>query len=541
METTLVIASSDEEPQSSASATPSPEPTSKKPTLVIEIKPPPKYTPGCGPALQPLRLLPPASPSAYIVERILLPSPGLAADGKPLPKRMTYIVGWHDLPAASLLVPAMEILDYVSPRTLEEWEETLEGELDQERIKLAEEKKIGSEGLKQKHKARPPTHTAIEPAAAIEPETEAEDVVRPKMGAISLSTPQKRKLADFEGLSDNENSPSNQLAREMFGEDGREDSWDVPSAGLGNEGMRLEFVSATVDSDGAQKPKRPNINTPVPLPSYINGILGYATSSIEPKPAPTPMLKADDASQHPGHTDLVASVEGTTSSSAVFPNAVTGSLSFPNMSNTRESTRDNAARTPTTIQATSPANKSTRPKSAKKRREESPLIEKIREDGEPTWEVERLEDVALYDVEGQGLMRYFLVRWAGDWPPDQQTSWEPEGNIPRSLVRNYFKMDKKRRAKLASQNRRQREPPERVGWGNGNATSTGSVNEMCQTEDQGVGDLLVDEPHAIGEEGSLFVEDDLDDEAFVCEEESETRRDLREKASAALPPAFGVY
>ncbi|KID97071.1 Chromo domain protein, partial [Metarhizium majus ARSEF 297] len=538
METTLVTGSSDEEPQSSASTTPSPEPTSTKPTFVIEIKAPPKYTPGCGPALQPLRLLPPASSSAYIVERILLPSPGLAADGKPLPKRMTYIVGWHDLPAASLLVPAMDILDYVSPRTLEEWEETLEEELDQERVKLAEEKKIGFEGLKQKHKARPPTHTAIEPAAAIEPETEADDVVRPKMGAISLSTPQKRKLADFEGLSDNDNSPSNQLAREMFGEDGREDSWDVPSAGLGNGDMRLEFVSDTVDSDGAQKPKRPYINTPVPLPSYINRILGHATSSIEPKPAPTPTFKADDASQHPGHTDLVASIEGTTSSSSAGFNAVAGGSSFPNMSNTRESTRDNAAWTPAAGQANSSAKKSTRPKSAKKRHKQSPPIEKIAEDGEPTWEVERLEDVAVYDVEGQGLVRYFFVRWAGDWPPDQQTSWEPEGNIPRNLIRNYFKMDKKRRAKLAAQNQRQRGPPERVGWGNSNASSTGSVSEMYQTKDQGDDDLL-GAPHTINEKGSLFVGDDLDYDALY-ENESETRG-LREKASAALPPVFGVY
>ncbi|KHN98946.1 Chromo domain-like protein [Metarhizium album ARSEF 1941] len=504
MASALVLSSSDEESQSSESATASPEPTSK-PTLVIEIRPRPKYTPGCGPSLQPLRLLPPASSSAYIIERILLPSPGLAVDGKPLPKRMTYIVGWHDLPAASLLVPAMDILDYVSPRALEDWEETLEDELDQERIKLAEERKIGLGGLKQKHKARPPAHTDIEPAAAIESETERGNVVRPKMGAMSLSTPQKRKLADFEGLSDNENSPTNQLAREIFGDDSCEDSWDAPLARAGNGDMQIEFMNDTVDSDAAQRPKREIINTPVPLPSYINRMPGYETTFIEPNPATTPIFKAGDASRAPDHADLVACVEGTASSSAAGLDGLTGSLSLPKSSYTRESNGDHAACAPAAGLADSSTQQSTRPKSAKKRRKESPIATNQSEkDGEPTWEVERLEDMAFYNVEGQGLVRYFLVRWSGDWPPNQQTSWEPDHHLPRKLIRTFTKLDKKSRARL----RREREPPESVAWGDGIATYS-SVNDMAQAEDRGNDLLLVDTPQGVGEKDGLFIEDDL--------------------------------
>ncbi|KAJ3479200.1 hypothetical protein NLG97_g8384 [Lecanicillium saksenae] len=43
----------------------------------------------------------------------------------------------------------------------------------------------------------------------------------------------------------------------------------------------------------------------------------------------------------------------------------------------------------------------------------------------------------LYDVKGQGLVRYFKVRWEGDWPPEQNPTWEPEENIPDDLVREF--------------------------------------------------------------------------------------------------------
>ncbi|KAM4054431.1 hypothetical protein HRG_005287 [Hirsutella rhossiliensis] len=102
-----------------------------------------RYVPGSGPPLQRISILPPEDSTAYIVERILLPSLGHAADGKPLPKRMTYIIGWRDLPAARHLVPAMKILNYVSPRALEEWESNREVELAEDRRKQADEKDVG--------------------------------------------------------------------------------------------------------------------------------------------------------------------------------------------------------------------------------------------------------------------------------------------------------------------------------------------------------------------------------------------------------------
>jgi hypothetical protein len=137
------------------------------------------------------------------------------------------------------------------------------------------------------------------------------------------------------------------------------------------------------------------------------------------------------------------------------------------------------------------------------------------DDSEPAWEVERLENIALYDVEGRGLVRYFLVRWAGEWPPDQQTSWEPEDHIPRPLVQRYFKMDRKRRAKLAGQP--QNQPPEQTELAGKNVTYS-SMNEIFDVDVQ-QNDIFGNTSQG-GDEPSLFVEDDLDNEFLLVEDEA---------------------
>ena len=65
-----------------------------------------------------------------------------------------------------------------------------------------------------------------------------------------------------------------------------------------------------------------------------------------------------------------------------------------------------------------------------------------KEDPEPRWAVKRLEEVSTHVVDGKPV-RYFLVRWEGDWPPDQNPTWEPEGNINRDLVRTFMRKRKK--------------------------------------------------------------------------------------------------
>ncbi|EQK98850.1 Chromo domain protein [Ophiocordyceps sinensis CO18] len=378
-------------------------PRKNKPTSRIEIalrSKPRDYVPGSGPPLQRVCLLPPQDSTAYIVERILLPSPGPAADGKPLPKRMTYVIGWRDLPAARDLVPAMKILDYVSPRALEEWEFNMETELDEDRKMLAHEMHTGGD-----KKGRPPAHTGIESAAVAE--LDSGTPTRMKMGAMSLSTPRKTRPEDFDGLSDDDSgSPSMQIAREArwYLSDEVDLVDDSKQSGLEPEwGSRgLGAIGGNGTSQEAHDLASAPTSRPAPRPFGLSGTQTEGFTPFNGVSRQQPTSKATKRSLEPTHT---------THSSKKTP-----------------------------IKRPKPRKKSDM--SAKWTPAARPVLDN---DGEPAWVVKRLEDMAVYDVEGRGLVRYFQVRWEGDWPPDQNPTWEPEENIPSNIVRNFLKRGKKRK------------------------------------------------------------------------------------------------
>ncbi|KAI2638241.1 hypothetical protein GGS21DRAFT_510311 [Xylaria nigripes] len=86
------------------------------------------------------------------------------------------------------------------------------------------------------------------------------------------------------------------------------------------------------------------------------------------------------------------------------------------------------------LQIEAPSNGATPPEksgSTRKRKRPQP-------DQEPEWEIKRLEDDRIIETGGQ-LVRFFKVRWKGNWPPDQNPSWEPEANIEQEVVRKYLK------------------------------------------------------------------------------------------------------
>lgn len=53
---------------------------------------------------------------------------------------------------------------------------------------------------------------------------------------------------------------------------------------------------------------------------------------------------------------------------------------------------------------------------------------------EQEYVVKRLEDDSIVDG-----IHYFKVRWEGDWPADQNPTWEPRENISADLVKGYLK------------------------------------------------------------------------------------------------------
>ncbi|KAG6091559.1 hypothetical protein E4U30_006712 [Claviceps sp. LM220 group G6] len=525
-------------------------------SFVVAIRSQPRYIPGIGPALQPPRLLPLAASTGYIIERILLPSPGLAADGRPLSKRMTYIVGWPDLPAASLRVPAMDILDYVSQRTLEEWEERLEDEMDEHRQHLGEKAgRWGEHKVSPGMRRRPPAHTAIEQPAAIEIEIESESESESETGSgveshakshgMSLSTPRKRRRADFHVSSDEEsNSPTKQLNRELHGNsDGGEDM--MPDNVVNHRQGKTMEVAVDLDLKrgddvdmATNKPLR--IVTPVPLPPFItckssstttnnnnnnttresnanihniNGSIHTRAASNSKRtavdsgtaslPKPPPKKEKKQKVMHSKEGGTLSQKNAPLLANVAIDNAIQqlptrgssrGRRKQPTSTNqppaasahthrrseltgTRKKTQRTVAPPPPLPQMPSPSIKSS-----------------SHEAEDSAWEVERLEDMTLYHVQNHGPIRYFLVRWVGEWPPEQNPSWEPEHNLHPDLVRNYMKLAKKKRAKLAAQH--QRPPPDPSKWAAGRhrgsvrRVSFGEAREIKTEEDEGASDVL---------------------------------------------------
>lgn len=410
--------------------------TTTRHRITVDIPQRPRYVPGKGPPLHPVSLVPPADSTAYVVDRILLPPAALAPGGNhPRPRRMTYLLGWTDLPAARLLVPALRVLDYVSPRALEAYEEGLEEELEADMARLEEEKKVeeslelqqqqeqqqqdlqedavgdGALSKKKKRKkkrGRPPKHTQIEAAAVADLEAGDDKASWLTGGAMALSTPRKdRTRRDFEGLSeddegeeDDEGSPSRQLAREEAQGLSREGSsehrrqdGDVGTGWGGGGGL---YGESGPGGDNAQL-------------SSLWGLSGGDSLSLfaagEPLPPPTKSNKRKTPPQSSG---------------------ADGTAAFPPTSKPKKSA-----------------------KSAKPKPQPEPEPETAAaDDGEEVWVVKRILDCDVYEAEGRGRVRYFRVLWEGDWPPEQNPSWEPEENLPRQLVRNYFKTSKARRLRM---------------------------------------------------------------------------------------------
>ncbi|KAG5967042.1 hypothetical protein E4U57_001371 [Claviceps arundinis] len=520
-------------------------------SVVVAIRSRPRYIPGTGPALQPPRLLPLAASTGYIIERILLPSPGLAADGRPLSKRMTYIVGWRDLPAASLRVPAMDILDYVSQRTLEEWEERLEDEMDEHRQHLGQ--KVGRWG---KHKVspgmrrRPPAHTEIEQPAAIEIESESESESESETGSdveshakshgMSLSTPRKRRRADFHVSSDEDsNSPTKQLNRELHGNsDGGEDMIPDNVVDL-RQGKTVEVV---VDLDlkrgddvdmATNKPLR--IVTPVPLPPFItckfsstttnnntnnnttretNVNIDHTRAASDSKrtvvdsgtaslPKPSPKKEKKQKVMHSKEDGTLSQKNASLPANVAIDNAIQrlptrgssrGRRKQPTSMNQPPAASAHTHRHSELTGTRKKTQRTTTPPPPSPQMSSPSINSSSHEADDLAWEVERLEDMALYHVQNHGLIRHFLVRWVGEWPPEQNPSWEPEHNLHPDLVRNYMKMAKKKRAKLAAQH--QRPPPDPSKWAPGRhpdpvrRVSFGEAREIKTEEDEGASDVL---------------------------------------------------
>ncbi|KAK1716803.1 uncharacterized protein BDZ83DRAFT_755881 [Colletotrichum acutatum] len=192
---------------------PEPEPEPRKLAVVLEDLPTyRRYKRGSGPPLRPITLAPPRDSTAYIRDEFFVP-PALSDDGK---KRLQYVVGWMDLPAARVVVDAERICDYVSPMAYEEWCAARAEERDEEERRLEEAENVrtveeavarergaaipGEKGGKGAKRGRKRKHVAAEELRTPPPATTADGKKkkrgRPRKNVPSLSTPSKSALVD---------------------------------------------------------------------------------------------------------------------------------------------------------------------------------------------------------------------------------------------------------------------------------------------------------------------------------------------------------
>ncbi|KAH7134216.1 hypothetical protein EDB81DRAFT_658450 [Dactylonectria macrodidyma] len=433
----------------------------------------PEYVARTGPPLQPISLLPPRDSTAYILERILLPSPGLARDGKPLPKRMNYMVGWHDLRAAYMLVPAMQVLDYVSPQAFEEWESQMELKLDEERQRMEEQRhRMEAERPQEttkptRRRGKPPARAQIESAAVVAPRTTPLKTTRLATGAMS-TTPTNARLRELEELSFDDSSPSRQLEEEHMGAMNAEDNLDdvdmvsyqpdletSPDTAqpdiLNNGSLHLHTPKAAEAQGDRKVPlgQPPGVMTtkitlqyPAPMPAQSTPTAVEPTVKKKETPVPLPRIPTIYQAQHTPSP------------------AIQRQTSFKPLGGitTFASSQLRKPDPPTPSAATVPPQSRPKPtisvkKSAKptKKPAQPNLTEETNASGpeaspEPVWEVKRVEAAEFFEVDGVGLVRHFKVLWEGDWPPDQNPSWEPEANLPAKLVRAFLNKAKKKPA-----------------------------------------------------------------------------------------------
>lgn len=477
--------------------------------LIVALRSKPReYLPNSGPPLQRVSLMPPQDSTAYIIERILLPPNETARDGKSRPKRMTYIVGWHDLPAARLLVPAMDILDYVSPWELEKWESDLEEELNADRAKLEEDKKLNKTDVGKRKRARPPVHTQIESAAAAELETEEEGQSRLKGGALSLSTPQKQRLRDFEEFTDTDMSPSRQLERELY-DNNATASGDISEGAEmmevyeESEGDTEYYTSLKKDpeSSGAVYGDidRLPLYEPQPSTSYAQPKPHISSNSASPSSG-AGFGSSRKAKQRGGNHSMQPSAPAGVNAARLAHQigakpAKSNStvLKSSNLLSTGSNTPSSYSSQAESTQKSPKTKASKETSKAKKQKQPTKPAEKEANGGDE-WVVQRIEADELYDVEGRGLVRYFRVRWEGDWPSDQNPTWEPEEHLPPNLVRNYFKRGKAKPAAKKKEPLKQTKLP----WTNGKQYR--SVSEAFAGNDESNDiPMLSTEPMDLGE------------------------------------------
>jgi hypothetical protein len=367
------------------------------------------YTRGAGPPLADLFISLRNDSTARIVEKMVLP---LEISGGRIRQQMHYIVQWTDLPAASAAIPAKNILDYVSPRMLEDFEYSLSLErdhADEEHRRMQEA--FGGPLTQQQHpqqQVRGPGRHGVNSTlnlmmtdkAAAETAALALSVTSTK--GPSLSTPQKsfkgQVMEDTTDLDDEEGD-----------EEASGDNKEAVDAAIYRQLFADSEPGSEVQDDGDHLLKTPPTTS----------------GSVRAKSGANTKLRQSRIMGMSALSGWTLSVNSEGSAKPSPRNHGNNKSSFMPAS--------------TTVQQVKTAHGQAWPVL------EQPNPEETITPKEQEFEVQRLEGDTI-DVINGVEKRWFKVRWKGDWPKDQNPTWEPEENLPTDLVQAYSRRNGSRKS-----------------------------------------------------------------------------------------------
>jgi hypothetical protein len=414
-------------------------------------------------------LVPPRDSTAYIIDQFVLPTD---KDMTTTSRRLIhYHIGFTDLPAVKILIPCNKVLDYVSPRELEDWEYQNLEKKEEERARLLAEKQRA--GPKKKKPGRPTKVPMEDVGMPMLSSADEALLLAQQVAGPSLSTPQKRKLGripnDEEIGDSNAESDDAAIHRQLQGEDGSEgvafdDDMDMDSESV--DQLALQYDTPVVDTPSrasslarpAQEsfPIRPAVT---PLEAALPGSI--TTAAVQPNinPTPgaihpawaqafgqqTPSEKPSLFQRHNGHAQQNGTPWALLAKSQQAKHTSSGTSN-----NSNGPSRVSTSGAGVTFSAPSDS-------SARKRKDQAPngkgssqtqqkpKKQKVEQQVEPAaeeWEVKDLLDDQWFIEQGVKVHRY-LVLWEGDWPEDQNPTWEPADNVQdQGLINRYQKKKK---------------------------------------------------------------------------------------------------
>ncbi|KAL2017739.1 hypothetical protein VTK56DRAFT_1709 [Thermocarpiscus australiensis] len=461
---------------------------SRKTTIEIPIPSIRKYVPGSGPPLPKITLAPPRDSTAYIIDQFVLP---VNAETTETSRRLIYYhIGFIDLPAVKILIPCNKVLDYVSPRELEDWEyNNLETKEEERARELAERQRLRAAA---KEKAALPSKLPDNEAPVNIISAEETLLLAKQVAGPSLSTPQKRKLGvmlaeEDAGETSNLDSDDAAILKRLRGEVGFEDAeleedLDADSESVHQLAIRYNIGDAETPSRATSSAPLlqdsstlARVETGVQHPTVAAQALTSSVTStpgrIHPAWAHVFGLQNRSESLNPdqdGHLGLNG-LEGKQSSPVLArPNSsrIRSSASAATLASAGRagsSLRGSTSRFPTPgASATSavasnssinwglggqlfkalPKGPSQQKQSKKADKKKQQEFKHQDEPAEDEWEVKELLD-DRWVFEGGVKVHKYLVLWEGDWPEDQNPTWEPAENIQdKGLIKRYEKKKK---------------------------------------------------------------------------------------------------